>query len=89
MKKSKVLAALVFILIIAFICVTFSIRQVWWQYIDVFCLFMAAFLHLLALAQPPALVTAARRIDFIATVFAIVGIIAFIGEAIAFYCLLS
>ena len=83
---SKALSALALLLIIIILCVTFSYRGAWWGFIDIFCFFMAAFLHLLATMQPAALRRSAHRIDFVAMIFAGLGILAFIGEAIAFNC---
>lgn len=85
--KSKILSAFGLVMVIVIICITFAYRLEWWAFIDVFCFFMAAFLHLLATLQPLALRSAAHRIDFIAMIMMIAGILSFIGEAIAFYCI--
>lgn len=87
MVKSRIFSALGLVLVIVIICISFSYRFEWWAFIDVFCFFMAAFLHLLATMQPPALRPAAHRIDFIAMILAFAGIIAFLSEAIAYYFL--
>ena len=89
MKKSKALAGVILIIVIAFICITYSYREAWWSFIDLFCFFMASFLHLLALMQPAPLAIAARRIDRLAAYFGILGVLALIGEFIAYFCLLD
>lgn len=86
--KSKALLALGLVAAVTvMICCTFSYRFEWWAFIDAFCLFMASFMHLLATLQPPALSVAARKIDLIAKAFAAVGVIALIGEVIAYLCI--
>lgn len=84
----KALAAL--LLVILFICCTFIFRVGhWWAYTDAFCLFMGAFMHLLATLQPPALALAARRINRFALWFVIAGIVALIVEIVVYLCLLG
>ena len=69
------------------ICLTFKFRTVWWQFIDVFFLFMAAFMQLLGLQFAKTIPAAAGKMRNIAMWCAILGIVAFIGEGIAFYVL--
>ena len=85
--KSKAIAAFALVIVIVILCISFAYRAEWWAFIDVFCIFMATFLHLLASMQPSALKATANSIDFIAMIFLICGFIAFIGEAIGFFCL--
>lgn len=78
--KSKIAAWVMMAVIIAFLCFTFSMRTVWWAYIDVFCAFMMAFCHLLALNFLKISVAASRKLDNIAIVFGILFVIAFLVE---------
>lgn len=87
--KSKAISAVALLGAIVILCVTFAYRIEWWAFIDIFCFFVASFLHLLATFQPPALRAAAHKIDLIAMTLVLVGVAAFIGEGIAFYCFFS
>ncbi len=84
MLKSKLLAVLAVIAVIAMIVLTFSYRSAWWTFIDLFCFFMAVFLHLMAVLQPTALHSVGRRIDLIAFLFFVGGVISLIVEALVF-----
>lgn len=84
MLKSKMLSILAIIAAIALIGLTFPYRTAWWAFIDVFCFFMATFLHFMAVLQPSALAAAGRRIDFCAFIFLIVGVLSLIVEALIF-----
>lgn len=71
--------------VILLICFTYSLRGEWWCFIDIFCFFMAAFMQLMALTLGAKIPTAGRQFSSIAMVFAISGVVALIGEAIAWY----
>lgn len=87
MFKSKVLMCVVLVAVILIICTTFSMRGTWWSFIDVFCFFMAAFMQLMALTLGAKIPTAGKQFSVLALVFALVGVVALIGEAIAWYFL--
>lgn len=73
--------------VILIICTTFPMRGSWWSFIDVFCFFMAAFMQLMALTLGIRIPTAGRQFSVIALVFALGGVVALTGEAIA-WCFL-
>lgn len=78
MKKilsSKALAWCLFILIMALLIATFSQRANWWNFLDIFFLFMMAFTHAIALMIARFNKFAATRLDIIALIMAILGII--------------
>lgn len=75
------------LLVIVAICCTFPHRMVWWAFIDVFCFFMGTFIHLMSTLQPLALQSISRKLDLVAMIFCLLGIVALIGEGIAFWCL--
>lgn len=85
MFKSKVLMSVVLVAVIIVICTTFSMRGTWWSFIDVFCFFMAAFMQLMALTLGAKIPSAGKQFSVMALVFALGGVIALIGEAIAWY----
>lgn len=85
MLKSKAIATIFLILIILFICFTFTWRVQWWAYFDILFLFVAAFMHLMATFQPAQLKKVARKMDLCAGVSLLLGGISLIGEMIAYY----
>ncbi len=82
--KSKIAAWGVLLLIILMIIATFSLRNEWWAFFDVFFLFMMAFTHLLALNLTRMSPAAGKKLDIITLFFAICGILSFIIEWILF-----
>ncbi|MCM1377663.1 MAG: hypothetical protein NC097_00235 [Clostridium sp.] len=80
--KSKIAAGILLILVIAAICLTFSMRQAWWCFIDIFFAFMMAFCHLLSLTMQRMSPIACVKLDKGALVFGILAVLSFIGEYI-------
>lgn len=87
--KSKTAAWLAFILVTLMLAVTFRLRGPWWTFIDIFFFFMMAFVHLMATTFATSKAPAAKKLDLMALIFAIAGIIAFIVEWIIFNIVLS
>lgn len=83
--KSKLAAFLALALIIAVIVLTFKLRQEWWCFIDIFFLFIASFLHIMALSMGKMGQIISSKLDKIAFYAFVLGIVAFIIEAIVFY----
>lgn len=77
---------IILLVIIVEICITFAYRVVWWSHIDAFFMFIAAFLNLMAKFQPQQLQIVAKKLSAASLVFAALGVLALIGEAIAFAC---
>lgn len=88
MLKSKLIVSILLIIIIVCLSLTFTFRSEWWCFIDIFFFFMAAFIQLMALTLGAKIPYAGRLFYKIASIFAILGIIALIGEAIAWYYIL-
>lgn len=78
---SKAASWIVLILIILILILTFSSHLAWWTYIDIFCAFMMAFFHLMAVYLKKA-VAISRTLDLWALMFCIMAIVAFIVEYI-------
>lgn len=85
MLKSKIVITLLLVVVVLCICFMFSYRSVWWSFIDVFCLFMAAFLQLMALTLGAKIPDVRKKFSLIAGIFAVLGIVAFIVEAFVWY----
>lgn len=81
--NSKLFATLALILIIVIICVTFTLRTVWWCYFDIFFFFMAAFCQLLAVTLGVKIPPVGGKLSVIAIVCALLGVLSLIGECIA------
>lgn len=82
--KSKALAWAAFVLVIAVIGISFSLRKVWWSFSDIFFVFMMVFCHLMAVNLAKLNVFASKKLDVIALVFGVLTVIALIVEAILF-----
>lgn len=79
--KSKIFAWVALGLIIAVLILSMVLpdgRKEWWQMIDIFFYFMAAFSHLAALYLEKMSVAASRQLDKIAFIFGVLGILALI-----------
>lgn len=85
LHKSKLLTGLALLMVTVCICLTFPYRSEWWNFIDVFCFFMACFLQLMALMLGKTLVSAGKKLSMCALVFCILGVIALIAEAVAWF----
>ncbi len=85
--QSKGAAWAAFILVLIYLVATFKMRIAWWFYIDVFCIFMAAFLNLLVVYLRNINRFVAQKLNTWAFVFGLLFLFAFIGEWIAAYVL--
>lgn len=83
MHKSKTFVALALLAVVLLIGFTFKLRTEWWCFIDVFCFFMAAFIQLMALTLGAKIPAAGKKFSTIAAVMFVAGVVALIGEAIA------
>jgi hypothetical protein len=86
--QSKKWVGVLLAVVILGICLTFTMRQVWWCFIDIFFFFMAAFLQLMSLILAKASVKAAAKLQMIALVCLILAVLALVGEAIALLCVM-
>ncbi len=72
------------VLILLIIIFTFTMRPVWWMFFDEFFAFMAVFCQLVALYIMKYNQISARMLQRIALICAVLMVVAFIGEYIAF-----
>lgn len=86
-RNSKIVAWLALCVVVTVICVTFSLREQWWSFIDIFFAFMMVFSHLLALYLGKMSKSAAGKLDRLSLIFGIMTILAIIGEYIAWQTL--
>ncbi|MBD5295902.1 MAG: hypothetical protein HDS25_06240 [Bacteroides sp.] len=82
--RSKLFAWLAFALVIIMLVATFSVRTVWWGFIDIFFAFMAAFINLMAVILKKINPVVSRMLDKWTFIFCILFLLAFIGEWIAY-----
>lgn len=87
MYKSKLIVSLLLLAVVLCLCFTYKLRTEWWCFIDVFCFFMAAFTQLMAITLGVKIPAAGKKFTKIALIFAILGVVALIGEAIA-WCII-
>lgn len=90
MKKffqSKASAWAAFIFVLIYLVATFKMRMAWWMYMDVFFIFMAAFLNLVVCYIRNINRPVAQTLNNWALIFGLLFIAAFIGEWIAVYIL--
>lgn len=84
MKKSllkSIPMSWVAMLLIAIVLVcTFQLRTEWWAFIDIFFFFMMAFCHAVACTVARMGVSISRRLDMVALMCGILGVVAFIVE---------
>lgn len=80
LKRAKVTSWLALVIAILIIVLTFSMRAVWWQFIDVFFLFMCAFTRLLSVYFSGISPIAARKLNSISLVCCIGFVVAFVVE---------
>ena len=83
--NSKLWIGIIFIAIILILCLSFTSRKYWWCYIDVFFFFMGAFCQLMALTLGVKIPKAGAKLSMIAAIFAIIGIVALLVEAILLF----
>ncbi len=84
MLKSRLLSGIGLILVVILICTTYSLRSEWWQFIDILFLFLGVFMHFMALAQPKALYKAAHKLEQVAGISILIGVIAFLVELVIY-----
>lgn len=87
MLSSKAAAWVALLLIVVLIAFTFTLRTVWWSFIDIFFAFMMAFSHLVAVNIKRLSPAASRKLELAAAIFGCLFLIAFIGEFIAWQIL--
>ncbi|MDE7160625.1 MAG: hypothetical protein K2O24_07270 [Muribaculaceae bacterium] len=80
LRRSKITSWLALVIAVVIIIMTFSMRAVWWQFIDVFFLFMCAFTRLLSVYFGGISPAAARKLNSISLVCCIGFVIAFVVE---------
>lgn len=83
--QSKTWVGVILALIVLGIGLTFSSRHSWWCFIDIFFFFMAAFMQLMSLVLAKTGAATTAKLQLIAIVCGILGIVALIGEAIALF----
>lgn len=85
--QSKTAAWCALILIVLIIVFTFTLRTQWWMFFDEFFLFMAVFCRLASLYLMKFNPYVTKKLQSIAFLFLLLGIVAFIAEFIAFQIL--
>ena len=86
--KSKGFAWLAFGVVILILVCTFTMRTVWWSFIDIFFMFMAAFINLVAVTVKNINPPVAAKLNRITIVMLVCWVLSLIGEWIAFECLI-
>lgn len=81
--QSKATAWGAFVLILVMLVITFGMRTVWWSYIDIFFFFMMVFSHLVAVYVKKYNRQSYSTLEMAALIFGILGVLALIGEYIA------
>lgn len=81
--ESKLTSWLAVVLVTILIIITFSLRQHWWEFSDIFFIFMAAFCHAMAVTLGSINRVVGIKLDKCACYALCLGVIAFIGEFIA------
>lgn len=77
--RSKWMAWGAMVVMVAAVVATAIMHAEWWMYIDVFCAFIMAFMHLMAvyMHRTPAI---SKQLDFSALIFGALAIVAFLCE---------
>ena len=77
LTQSKPLAVIALLIVVIAVIVTVVLRMIsaWWEYSTLFCAFMMAFCHLMALNLKKMSVRAADQLDRCALMFAILAVI--------------
>lgn len=81
--ESRLTSWIAVILVTILIIITFNLRQHWWEFSDIFFIFMAAFCHAMSLTLGSINRFVGIKLDKCAWYALWLGIIAFIGEFIA------
>ena len=89
--KKMLLALLALIVSVIYIAATFSLRRElgWWAYADCFALFMSVFTWMMSLLISRMIPHSGNQLLKIAVLFAILFVIALIGEYIAYSIMFS
>lgn len=85
MKSAPMAWAAMLLIAIVLVC-TFQLRTEWWAFIDIFFFFMMAFCHAVACTVARMGAAISRRLDTVALVCGILGVIAFIVEWALYAC---
>ena len=86
--KSKGTAWFALAVEIIVLVVTFRMRTVWWGFIDVFFMFMAAFVNVVSVSVSKINPIVARKLNTCALIFVVLWVVSLIGEWIAFEVLI-
>ena len=86
LHKSAPMAWAAMLLIAIVLVCTFQLRTYWWAFIDIFFFFIMAFSHAIACSFARINPGASRRLDTIALICGVAGIIALIVECIIYAC---
>lgn len=86
--KSKGTAWFALAVAIIVLVVTFRMRTVWWGFIDVFFMFMAAFVNVVSVSVSKINPIVARKLNTCALIFVVLWVVSLIGEWIAFEVLI-
>lgn len=86
--KSKGIAWFALAVAIIVLVVTFRLRTVWWGFIDVFFMFMAAFVNVVSVSVSKINPIVARKLNTCALIFVVLWVVSLIGEWIAFEVLI-
>lgn len=82
--KSKLFAWTALAVVITLLGITFTMRPVWWSFIDIFFLFMAAFLNVMSVTLKKLYSVVASKLMTCVMIFLVLWVLALIGEWIAF-----
>ncbi len=82
--KSSAVAWLAVLVVMILLVSTFSLRGEWWQFFDIFFLFMMAFSHAIATFIARFSKYAAKRLNTIAVIMAVLALIAIVLQWIVF-----
>ncbi|MDE6247328.1 MAG: hypothetical protein K2M41_05750 [Muribaculaceae bacterium] len=85
--KSKGTAWFALAVAIIVLVVTFRLRTVWWEFFDVFFMFMAAFINVVAVSVARINPIVSKKLNTCTLVFVILWIVSLIGEWVVFECL--
>lgn len=85
-SRNLLLALLALILVVAMIAVSYSFRRQlgWWAFIDCFTLFMTVFSWIMSILIGKMIPHSGRVLQKISVVFAVLTVIAWIAEYIAY-----
>lgn len=75
------------IALIVLVC-TFRLRTVWWEFFDVFFMFMATFINVVAVSVARINPIVSKKLNTCTLVFVILWVVALIGEWVAFEILI-